>query len=59
MEKLILLSIILFTSIVPLVMSATPQPKRVLRGLQWATFIATFMWAYACRVWYPTLVNVD
>jgi hypothetical protein len=59
MEKLILLSIILFTTIVPLATSAAKRPDRTLRKVQWATFVFTFVWAYCCRRWYPQLVNID
>lgn len=59
MSKLILLSIILFTVIVPIAMSKRSSPKRTLRSIQIATFVATWVWAYACRVWYPQLVTFE
>ena len=59
MAKLILLSIVLFTVIVPIALSSRPSPKRALRNVQIATFVAVFIWAYACRVWYPQLVTFE
>jgi hypothetical protein len=59
MAKLIVLSIVLFMSIIPIVFSTTKSPQRVLRTIQWATFFVTLIWAWACRVWYPQLVTVD
>jgi hypothetical protein len=58
-SKLILLAIVLFTSIVPLAASSSPNPRRTLRRVQIWTVVAVFVWAFACRTWYPQLVFVE
>jgi hypothetical protein len=58
-SKLILLGMVLFTSILPLWLSPTANPQRTLRRIQVWTFVATFVWAYACRTIYPDLVHVE
>jgi hypothetical protein len=59
MAKLILLSIVLFTSILPALLCTTRSPTRALRWIHVLTIIAVFCWAYGCRVWYPQLVTVE
>jgi hypothetical protein len=58
-SKLILLAMVLFTSIVPLILSPSPNPQRALRRLQVWTVLATFVWAFACRNIYPDIVHVE
>jgi hypothetical protein len=57
--KLIILSIVLFPSIVPAFLAATSQPRRWLKRIQIGMFFATILWAYYCRTWYPQLVWVE
>jgi hypothetical protein len=57
--KLILLSIVIFTAVVPVTLASRPAPRRTLRLIQILTFIAVFLWALACRRWYPQLVPVE
>ncbi len=59
MAKLILLAIVLFTSIVPLAVSSSANPRRMVRRVQIWTIVCVFVWAFACRVWYPQLVHVE
>jgi len=59
MAKLILLSIVLFTSIVPAMLCLSRRPERALRWVQVLTVIAAIVWAYCCRVWYPQLVTLE
>jgi RsiW-degrading membrane proteinase PrsW (M82 family) len=59
LEKLILLSIVLFTAGFPIILSRHPVPRRAIRLLPFLTVIAAFLWAYACRRWYPQLVSVE
>jgi hypothetical protein len=59
MEKLIVLSIVLFTAIVPLALASSKAPKRTIRRIQIWSLVAAFVWAYACRTWYPQLVPVE
>jgi hypothetical protein len=58
MAKLILLSIILFSIVVPMVFASTKSPKRTLRGIQVATVISVAVWAFMCLTWYPALVPI-
>jgi hypothetical protein len=58
LAKLILLAIVLFTSIVPMMASSTANPRRTVRRLQIWTLVAVFVWAYACRRWYPEIVPI-
>jgi hypothetical protein len=59
MAKLIILSILLFMSIVPIALARRPSPKRTLRMIQIMTFFAVIAWALACRIWYPQLVPLE
>ena len=59
MAKLILLAIVLFTSVLPLVESSSANPRRTIRRIQILTALGVFVWAYACRTWYPQLVHVE
>ena len=55
----ILLSIVLFTAAFPIILAGRPAPRRAIRMIPFLTVIAAFLWAYACRVWYPQLVTVE
>jgi hypothetical protein len=59
MAKLILLLLILFSTLVPIFAAGTKTPKKTLRTVQIATVIMTFVWAYLCVTYYPTMVTVD
>ncbi len=59
MAKLILLGIVLFTSILPVTVSASKNPRRTIKRIQIMTGIAVCIWAYLCRNWYPELVPVE
>jgi hypothetical protein len=59
MAKLILLSIILFSVVVPIAFARTKSPKRTLRGIQIATVISVAVWAFMCLTWYPVLVPIE
>ena len=59
MPKLILLGIVLFTSILPVAVSSSKNPKRAVRRIQMMTGIAVCIWAYLCRNWYPDLVPIE
>lgn len=59
MEKLILLSIVLFTGAFPIMLAGRPSPRRAIRIVHILTVVAAFLWAYACRTWYPQLVTVE
>jgi hypothetical protein len=56
--KLISLSLILFSVLVPIAVSAGKNPKRTLRNIQIATFFMTLLWAYALMTYYPQYVDV-
>jgi hypothetical protein len=59
MAKLIILSIVLYMSIFPVVMARRSSPKRTLRTIQIVTLVVVFLWALACRIWYPQLVPLE
>ncbi|MGD0675888.1 MAG: hypothetical protein ABSC94_10745 [Polyangiaceae bacterium] len=59
MSKLILLGLVMFTAIAPILVSTGQSSKRRLRTVQVLTFLLAFVWAYACRVWYPSLVPLE
>ena len=59
MSSLILLSIVIFMSVVPVTLASRRAPRRTLRTLQILMFVAVLLWALACREWYPKLVPVE
>lgn len=59
MAKLFLLSIILFSTILPVAVRARTNPRRTIRTIQIATLVAAFVWAYLCRSCYPTYVFAE
>ncbi|MDB4993421.1 MAG: hypothetical protein JWM74_853 [Myxococcaceae bacterium] len=59
MAKLILLSVILFSVIVPIVFAKTKSPKRTLRGIQIATLVSVAIWAFLCLTFYPAMVPIE
>jgi hypothetical protein len=59
MASLILLSLILFSVIVPVALSTTKSPRNTLRKIQMATLIAVGIWAYLALTYYPQLVTLD
>ena len=56
MSKVILLFSVLFTSVFPILVSNRSRPVRTLRMIQISTVVVVFLWAFACRVWYPRVV---
>jgi hypothetical protein len=59
MASLILLSLILFSVLVPVGMSKTKSPRKTLRRIQIATVVVAFVWAYLALTYYPQLVQLD
>jgi hypothetical protein len=59
MAKLILLSIILYMTILPVYFAGKSSPKRRLKTIQTWLIVAVIVWAIACREWYPALVPVE
>ena len=59
MAKLILLSIVLYMTILPIYLAGKPAPKRRLKAIQTWLILAVIVWAIACREWYPALVPVE
>jgi RsiW-degrading membrane proteinase PrsW (M82 family) len=57
--KLFLLSIIIFTTLIPIMVRTRPNPRRAVRSIQIMTVIAVFLWAYACRSCYPQYVFIE
>ena len=56
MAKLIILSIVLASFVLPVWLSTKPQPRRTIRRLQWTMFFFVIVWAYMCLRWYPLVV---
>jgi hypothetical protein len=59
MAKLIVLSIIIFSVVVPTFFATVKSPKRVLRAIQIATVVSVAVWAFMCLTWYPMLVPLE
>ena len=59
MAKLILLSVILFSVVVPILFAGVKSPKRTLRWIQIAAVISVAVWAFMCLTWYPALVPIE
>lgn len=59
MAKLILLSIVIVSVVVPMLLATRRSPVRMLRNAQVAALLAVVVWAYMCISWYPQLVPVD
>jgi hypothetical protein len=54
--KLIILSIIIMTFVVPAFLAASPRPKQALKRTQAIMLVYIVIWAYMCVRWYPQLV---
>jgi hypothetical protein len=54
--KLIIFSIVLMSFVVPIWVSAAPQPRRAVRQLRWVFLAFVVVWAYLCTHWYPAIV---
>ncbi len=59
MAKLILLSIILVNTGVPIWLSQRPSPRRNLRNAVLLTTLFVVFWGYMCLKIYPRLVPLD
>lgn len=59
MSKLILLSIVLVSFIVPVRLCTRGTPRRALRRAQWITVAFVVVWAFMCIVFYPQLVPIE
>jgi hypothetical protein len=57
--KLILLSVVLVSMIIPIRLATRASPKRTLRRVQWTIVAFVFVWALLCIVWYPALVPLE
>jgi hypothetical protein len=57
-SKLILLSIIIVSYMVPVWLAKSAQPRRALRRVQWIVFAFIIVWAFLCTRWYPELVEL-
>jgi hypothetical protein len=57
--KLIILSIVLVSVIVPIVFSNGRSPRQSLRRAQWVVLAFIAVWTYLCTSCYPALVPVE
>lgn len=58
MEKLIILSIVVVSFVVPLSLAVARYPRKALRRTQAIVFLYIVVWAYLCTRWYPQLVQL-
>jgi hypothetical protein len=56
MAKLIILSVVLMSFIVPIYLSTQPSAKKALRKAQTWLVVYIVIWAFMCLYWYPELV---
>jgi hypothetical protein len=59
LAKLILLSVVLVSVLIPIRLSTRAVPRRALRSAQWMTVAFVVVWAFMCIWWYPQLVFVE
>ena len=59
MSKLILLSIVIVSVVVPMMLASRKAPKRALRTSQIVTTLFIIVWACMCLYWYPRIVPID
>jgi hypothetical protein len=59
LAKLIVLSIIIVSFVLPIAMATRPRPRIMLRRVQWITLAWVVVWAYLCVTWYTRLVPLD
>jgi len=59
MPKLIILSVILVNTIIPIALSHMSAPRKWLPRSQLITTLYICLWAYMCMTWYPQLVPLD
>jgi hypothetical protein len=59
LAKLIILSVVIVSFIVPVWLSTSPTPRRTLRRVQWILFAYIVLWSFMCLRWYPTLVTIE
>jgi hypothetical protein len=59
MAKLIILSIVLVSFVVPIRLAKSSQPRQALRRTQWTILAFIVVWTIMCLKWYPQLVNLE
>lgn len=59
MAGLITLLLILFSTVVPIVLSKSRSPRRTLRFIQYSTVAMTIVWAWLCLAYYPQFVELN
>ncbi len=59
MAKLIILSVVLVSFIVPIRLATKVQPARAVRRTQGMVFLFILIWALLCLHWYPALVPLE
>ena len=59
MAKLILLSVLLASTGIPLVLSSSSNPRKALRRMQGYVVAVIIVWGFLCLHWYPTLVHIE
>jgi hypothetical protein len=57
--KLIPLSIVIASIVIPMLLAAQPRPKRALRRLQIWMALLIFAWAVLCVQVYPIYVPIE
>jgi|HubBroStandDraft_4_1064222.scaffolds.fasta_scaffold1842662_1 hypothetical protein len=59
MAKLIILSIVLVSFVLPIYLATASHPVRTLRRMQGIMFLYILFWSYLCLHWYPILVPLQ
>ena len=56
MSKLIILSIVIMSFALPIYLSTSAQPAKMLKRVQVLMCLYVLLWSYLCLHWYPILV---
>ena len=59
MAKIIILSIVLLTFVVPVWFATSERPRVALRRVHRVMLLLIVVWAYLCLRWYPRLVPLE
>lgn len=59
MSKLILLSLVIVSVVVPMSFATRKTPRSALRTSQIITALFIIVWTFMCLYWYPRLVPID
>jgi hypothetical protein len=58
MAKLIILSIVIMSFVIPISQSTAPKSRSTLRRVQTIILAYILIWAFMCLHWYPDIVEL-